>query len=169
MITKPFLTKLFWSVVKKKNPIVSFLWRGKRSSFLYIYVFCVPLTTYRAFYFWHFWSQIWVGVAFPTQQASLQHQLDVVQFNSMWTLFTQRYSQFPRIRAQYHKLPPPPKYFHTLFTSSHCYLYTWMTRYTLELPIIFLGSIDLLEHLTNLRETLMFTSLLKDTIKDTDE
>lgn len=40
----------------------------------------------------------------------------------------------------------------------------------MEFPIIsFLGSVNLLEHLTNLRETLMFTSLLKGMIKDTDE
>ena len=31
------------------------------------------------------------------------------------------------------------------------------------------GSMILLEQLTELRETLMFTSLLKNTIKDTDE
>ena len=33
----------------------------------------------------------------------------------------------------------------------------------------FLGSVNLLEWLTELRETLMFSSLLKDVIKDTDE
>ena len=32
-----------------------------------------------------------------------------------------------------------------------------------------LGSINLLERLTEIRETFMFTSLLKDMIKDTDE
>lgn len=52
MITKPFLTKLFWSIIKKKkfcegvNTVLPY----------YVYVLCVPLTTYTE----HFTSDTYV-------------------------------------------------------------------------------------------------------------
>lgn len=122
MITKPFLTKLFWSIIKKKK----ILWRGKHSSsLLCICPLCPSYYIHRAFYFWHLCHKYGVGVLSPQQQAGLQHQLDILQFNSVWTLFTQRFCQVPQVRAQSHRLlPPHPQNTFTPYLQAHTVMHT---------------------------------------------
>lgn len=83
-----------------------------------------------------------------TNQAILQHQLAVLQFSSLLSLSTWRQYQIHRLRAHPHMTVP------TSISSPGCYLGFWLPGYKLEVPTIpYLGSMNLLELLKELRET----------------
>ena len=104
----------------------------------------------------HLWSpNMWRFP--PTRNNSLQHQVDVLQFNSILTVSTGRELRFHKLRAQSHKsvpAPPPcPQPPHTSEASwkPGYHLRFWPTSYRLDVPMtLSLGLIKLLEWLREL-------------------
>ena len=99
------------------------------------------------------------GDCFPTPSNSLQHRLGVLPFNSILTLSTRKQHQIPRVKGSVPRdclslpLLPPLTYFrcHSKAQGVTC---ASNQPDRLELPMTFCsGSINLLERLTELRET----------------
>ena len=107
--------------------------------------------------FWHKTLHLWSPDMWrfppPPQNNSFQHQVDVLQFNSILTVSTGRELRSHRVRAQSHKsvpaIPPTPNPLTLQRPGYH--LHFWPTSYRLDVPITpSLGLIKLLEWLREL-------------------
>ena len=105
---------------------------------------------------------------FPTPSNFLQHQVIVLQVNSILTLPTQKEQNILQVKRSRPQSTPQYTISDTV-TSSDFTCFSDQQGW-LVLTTSSLGLIDLLEWLTELSENLLkFSSLLKDMIKDTDE
>lgn len=104
-------------------------------------------------------TRVWVSCL---SSNSLWHQLCVLQSFQSWHCLPGVSIRPHRWRAQSHETTP------TLQVSGY-HLCFWTISHKPGFLGPLLGFSNLLKLLTELRETLMFSSLLKDVIKDTDE
>ena len=95
-------------------------------------------------------TYVWIPLP-CTHQAIWEHQLSVLQFNSVWHHLPEDSIKFHRSGAQSHKTSP---YHLPNNPSPACYLYFWLMDCKSEVPTSpFSGSINLQKPLTELRKT----------------
>lgn len=107
-------------------------------------------------------SNLGEGIAPTEYQAILKHKQSVWEFNSILALASDYTGQ------ALNSLLLPISHFRCQLQTPGCYLCFWSTCYRLQVPVTSaLGSVNLLEQLTELRETFTFTRFFKGKIKDT--
>ena len=141
--------------MKQRNSVFSLCSKKSSSSLLCACFFPVSLlySSHKTLHFWHFWSPNVGGVS-PTTRRSLWHQL--VHYN-----LTQFCHYVPRVNIQSHRLPAQSHRTPTWTSDpshkprlSPVLLTNWVEIGDSNSP--FLGSINLPEQFTALRETLTY-------------
>ena len=148
-----------YATVKEKQ-LLSFLCREKPSSFLTSFL---PVSLlYYSQKTLHFWAPN-VCKLFPTPSNSLTPAA-CSTISQFWHCVLGDSLRHCRLRAQSHKTDhSPPAIPPTTTSDTSCKLRfspVLLTNYRSSKDLLSLGSINLLEQFTELRKTLMFTSLL---------
>ena len=101
---------------------------------------------------WEMWKFV------STSSKFLWHQLGVLQFSSILTLFIWRQPQIPQVKGLFQDYPPPPPHpLEPVFRHQlQAQVITWADLLPIELSS---ALINLLGWLTELRDMLTFTSL----------